>query len=64
MGKYLSHIIKSFKLLQNYPNPFNPSTTIQYELPQSGNVKVSIYNVAGRVIKIILAQTQQAGQCD
>jgi hypothetical protein len=34
-----------------YPNPFNPSTTIQYELGQSGDVTISIYNTLGQMVR-------------
>ena len=57
----IEHIIKSFKLLQNYPNPFNPSTTIEYEIPKSGNVEISIYDLNGRKIKTLLNKYQQQG---
>jgi len=47
-----------FKLLQNYPNPFNPETTIEYHLPQTSLVKLTIYDVQGhRVCQ--LTQTEQ-----
>jgi hypothetical protein len=52
---------QSFALSQNYPNPFNPSTTIQYALPYSSNVKITIYNITGAVIKVLLNSTQEAG---
>ncbi|MCB0280829.1 MAG: zinc-dependent metalloprotease, partial [Calditrichaeota bacterium] len=35
----------------NYPNPFNPSTSIYYEIPFSGIVKLDIYNVSGQIIE-------------
>jgi len=59
--KKLHHVINSFKLLQNYPNPFNPSTTIEYQIPKSGHVKVSIFDLSGRLIKRILNQNQVKG---
>ncbi len=39
-----------FRLYQNYPNPFNPSTTIDYSVPQSSNVRIEVYDLLGRLI--------------
>lgn len=45
------NVIRDFQLYPNYPNPFNPGTMISFNIPQSGNVKLSIYSVLGEVIK-------------
>jgi hypothetical protein len=51
-----------FMLKQNYPNPFNPSTKIYYELPKDGIVKLVIYDILGREIKILVNELKQAGR--
>jgi hypothetical protein len=43
--------IEDMRLNQNYPNPFNPSTTIEFTLPTSERVDISIYNILGQKIK-------------
>ena len=57
----MKRVIKSLKLLQNYPNPFNPSTSIEYEIPKAGVVKITIYDINGRLIKTIIRQHQAGG---
>ena len=44
----LTVIPRIFVLLQNYPNPFNPTTTIEYVLPKSAEVLLTIYNLRGQ----------------
>jgi membrane dipeptidase len=39
-----------FFIAQNYPNPFNPSTTIEFNIPRSGNVQILIHNILGQLI--------------
>jgi hypothetical protein len=51
-----------FSLSQNYPNPFNPVTTINYELPASGFVKLVIYDILGREIKVLINEKQSIGK--
>jgi predicted CXXCH cytochrome family protein len=50
-----------YELAQNYPNPFNPSTTIKFSIPESGNVKVIVYDAIGRVVVILTNNFYQAG---
>lgn len=50
-----------FVLIQNYPNPFNPSTQIQYALPSSSNVIVTVYNSLGQTVKVFNEGTKEAG---
>jgi flagellar hook assembly protein FlgD len=48
-------------LNNNYPNPFNPLTTIRYDLPEDGFVNVTIYDMMGRTVKIVVTEEQSAG---
>jgi hypothetical protein len=50
-----------FQLLQNYPNPFNPTTVISYQLAVSSPVELSVFNLAGQRIVILVDETQPAG---
>ncbi|MCF6271241.1 MAG: T9SS type A sorting domain-containing protein [Melioribacteraceae bacterium] len=54
-------IVTEFVLLANYPNPFNPSTTIEYQTPTNANVKITIYNVVGELVKTIFEGNVSAG---
>ena len=44
----------SFSLVKNYPNPFNPRTRIIFNVPRTANVKITIYDAAGREVKTVL----------
>ncbi len=52
----------SYALAQNYPNPFNASTTINYSLPQEGNVTIDIFDIMGRKIETLVSGRQPAGE--
>ncbi len=42
-----------YSLHANYPNPFNPSTTVKFEIPRAGMTRLAIYDVAGRMVKVL-----------
>ena len=50
-----------FALHNNYPNPFNPITTINYDLPQDGSVRLIIYDVMGREVTRLVNGFTPAG---
>jgi hypothetical protein len=49
-------------LEQNAPNPFRPATVIGYTLPQSGPVRLGIFDVTGRLVRKLVDQGQTAGR--
>jgi aminopeptidase N len=51
-----------FYLGQNYPNPFNPSTTINYETIKLANVNLSVYDILGRLVKVLVNEKQKPGE--
>jgi len=52
---------KDFILYQNYPNPFNPVTNIQYNLYARQKIKITILDIKGRIVQILLNRTQSEG---
>jgi hypothetical protein len=56
-----SNIPNTYSLNQNYPNPFNPSTVIKFQVPNSGFVKLSIYDILGREISTLVNEELHAG---
>jgi hypothetical protein len=47
-------LVSDYSLSQNYPNPFNPTTTIQFSLPSSSNVRIIIYNALGNLVHLLV----------
>lgn len=54
-------IPEQLTLHSNYPNPFNPVTTIEFDLPESGETRLSVYDVNGREITTLVDQQLEAG---
>lgn len=50
------------KLYQNYPNPFNPSTIIEYELNRPLDVKLEVFDIAGRLVRTLVFTKQPIGR--
>jgi hypothetical protein len=46
---------------QNYPNPFNPGTTMMFGVPQGGHVRISVYDVRGQLVSVLVDETMNAG---
>jgi hypothetical protein len=51
-----------FSLSQNYPNPFNPTTKISYQLPADGKVKLTVYDILGNEVAILINNEQVTGK--
>jgi carboxypeptidase T len=50
-----------YLLEQNYPNPFNPSTQINYSIAKEGVVRISIFDVLGREVKVLVNEVKSPG---
>ncbi len=53
--------LKDFKLFQNYPNPFNPTTNVKYYVPNTGQLKVGLYDVLGNELKTLVDKEVHSG---
>ncbi len=51
-----------FELSQNYPNPFNPTTRIQYTVPNSEHVNLTIYDLTGREVRTLVNRVVAPGK--
>jgi hypothetical protein len=54
-------IVKEYELEQNYPNPFNPSTTINFSIPETAEVTLTIYNTLGQKVRELVNEKLETG---
>jgi hypothetical protein len=59
MGRAAS--LSALRLQQNVPNPFNPTTTLAYEIPERGPVRLRVFDVRGRLVQKLMDGVQAAG---
>ena len=50
-----------FALNGNYPNPFNPMTKISFSLPESQDVRLSVYGIDGRLVRTLVSESRGPG---
>lgn len=51
----------AFALEANYPNPFNPTTTIRYALPEAARIRLSVYDLSGRLVRTLVNAAENPG---
>jgi len=52
----------NYELKQNYPNPFNPVTNIDYSIPKNSEVKLTVYDMTGKEVSVLVSEFKQAGR--
>ncbi len=60
-GVHKNNLPDTYELSQNYPNPFNPSTTIKYQIKESGFVTLNVYNLLGNLVATLVQENEPAG---
>jgi len=53
--------VLNYTLSQNYPNPFNPSTQIKFQIPERGLVTLTIYDLLGKEVKVLIKEEKNKG---
>ena len=61
LGEHPPKGYDGYRLLSNYPNPFNPSTIIPYRLKERGHVRLSIYDLKGELVRVLVNEWQERG---
>ncbi|MBT5078060.1 MAG: T9SS type A sorting domain-containing protein [Candidatus Marinimicrobia bacterium] len=61
-GEIQLTIPEDFAIVSAYPNPFNPSTSLSYTIPENGYLRISIYDLTGRLVESLYGDYAAAGQ--
>ena len=56
-----NNIPENFDLFQNYPNPFNPATNIRFDIAKAGLVKITVYDITGKVVSNLVNSVYESG---
>ncbi|PIQ09280.1 MAG: hypothetical protein COW71_07340, partial [Ignavibacteriales bacterium CG18_big_fil_WC_8_21_14_2_50_31_20] len=57
----VENVPTEYSLNQNYPNPFNPSTTIKFGIPEASDVQITIYDMVGNKVDVLVNDNLSAG---
>ncbi|MDL1892701.1 T9SS type A sorting domain-containing protein, partial [Sphingobacteriales bacterium CHB3] len=62
-GQYVEELNSpgTWRLEQNYPNPFNPATVITFTVPVAGSVRLSVFDILGKEVAVLVHETRAAG---
>lgn len=61
VAKFENYLPDNFELYQNYPNPFNPETNISFDLPEAATVRLTIFNILGEKVNVLIDKNMPAG---
>jgi hypothetical protein len=61
VGPTMAELPHQFLLDQNYPNLFNPNTTIKFEVPKFSTVRLSVFDMLGRQVSVLMNEKSEAG---
>ena len=61
LGTEDKNLPTGFQLFPAYPNPFNPVTTISYQLPTASNIRMTVYDILGREVNVLVHEYKNSG---